>query len=319
MNVINVVVWGLGNHAKNRILPSLSSTKGINLIGVCSRNVVEVEQCSKHWNCIGWEDPSKMLNNADIDVVYISTPIGIHYEMAKKAIESGKHVWCEKPLTCNYKDTLKLISIANDRDKVLTESFMYLYHPQFQRLQKFVNNSKKINSIICRFGIPALEHPGFRNNPDLCGGALWDVGSYTTSAVISLFPGQQVEVLFSEVIKKDKSSVDDEGRALLRFSQGTTCFLEWSTGFSYRNEIDIWSGDGSFFTEKIFSKPNEYIPKYKIHDLNGTEKIEYGEKSDQFMNMFTNFLGIINNKNKIKEEKKLILQRAKLIDDILNF
>jgi hypothetical protein len=115
------------------------------------------------------------------------------------------------------------------------------------------------------------------------------------------------------------SSVDDEGRALIRFSQGATCFLEWGTGLSYRNEIDIWGEDGSFFTEKIFSKPKEYIPHYKIHDLNGNEKIEQGQASEQFMDMFAYFLGIINNKKKISAENRFILKRAELLNDIVNF
>jgi dTDP-3,4-didehydro-2,6-dideoxy-alpha-D-glucose 3-reductase len=319
MTIIKVAVWGLGNHAKNRILPTISSTKGISLIGVCSRNLVEVEKTSKRWKCIGWDEPSKMLNTFDVDVVYISTPIGVHFQMAKQAIESGKHVWCEKPLTCSYEDTQKLISISNERNKVLTESFMYLYHPQFQRLKSFISNSKKINSVICRFGIPSLVEPGFRDNPELCGGALWDVGSYTTSAILSLFPDQKVEVLFSEILKKNISSVDNEGRALLRFSKGVTCFLEWGTGLAYRNEIDIWSADGSFFTEKIFSKPKGYLPQYKIRDMNGNEHIEFGRESEQFMDMFSIFLGIMNSKNKISAEKKLILKRAELLNEIVNF
>ena len=161
MNMLNVAVWGLGSHAKNRILPALSNINEIKLIGVCSRNKKSVEACAKLWECFGWTDSDQMLNSDEVDIVYIATPIGAHFHLAKQAIEAGKHVWCEKPLTCSYSDTQKLVSLSEKEGKVLTESFMYLYHPQFKRVKKFVDDSKQIQSVICRFGIPTLENPGF--------------------------------------------------------------------------------------------------------------------------------------------------------------
>jgi dTDP-3,4-didehydro-2,6-dideoxy-alpha-D-glucose 3-reductase len=319
MNTSNVAVWGLGNHAQNRILPALSSIAEIKLIGICSRNSKSVEICAELWECYGWTNPDEMLKSDEVDIVYIATPIGLHFSMAKQAIESGKHVWCEKPLTCSYSDTQILVSLADERSKVLTESFMYLYHPQFQKVRKLVDDSRQIYSVICRFGIPTLDKPGFRNEPSLCGGALWDVATYTTSALLSLFHNQQVEVLFSEVITKEGLKVDTEGRAVLRFSQGVTAYLEWGIGLAYKNEIDLWGLDSSFFTDKLFSKTKGYQPQYRIRDLNGNESIEYGEQSEQFRNMFIHFVGIMNDKEKATIEKKNILQRAKLMNDIVNF
>ena len=319
MSLLNIAVWGLGNHAKNRILPALSAMEEVKLVGLCSRNSKVVDECAKQWDCTGWNDPVQMLNSSKVDVVYISTPIGVHFSLAKQAIKAGKHVWCEKPLTCSYADTQTLVSLAKESGKVLTESFMYLYHPQFYRVKKFVNDSKQIHSVVCRFGIPALDKPGFRDNSKLCGGALWDVATYTTSAVLSLFPDQQVEVLFSEVLTKETSSVDTEGRTVLRFSKGITVYLEWGIGLAYKNEIDLWAEDGSFFTDKIFSKPKEYKPQYKIRDLNGNECLEDGEQSEQFIEMFYNFVRIMSSDQKTTAERKLILQRAQLMNDIVNF
>ena len=319
MTILNVAVWGLGNHAKNRILPLLSTMDEIKMVGLCSRDSEMVKMCAEQWSCYGWSDPLQMLNSNEVDVVYIATPIGTHFSLAQQAIEAGKHVWCEKPLTCSYSDTQALVMLAEEKGKILTESFMYLFHPQFQRVKKFVGDSKRIHSVICRFGIPNLAEPGFRNNPKLCGGALWDVATYTTSALLSLFPDQQVEVIFAEVLTKDGSQVDSEGRAVLRFSQGVTAYLEWGVGVAYKNEIDVWAEDGSFFTDKIFSKPKEYRPQYKIRDLNGNERVENGEQSEQFMEMFRNFVEIMGDKEKAIAEKKSILQRAKLMNDIVNF
>ena len=319
MKTTNVAVWGLGIHAINRILPALASIDEVKLVGVCSRNRRVVDECAKQWKCDGWKSPSEMLNCDNVDVVYISTPIGIHFSLSEQALKAGKHVWCEKPLTCDYEETKFLVSLAEKVNKGLTESFMYLHHSQFLRVKQFIDESQQVHSVICRFGIPALENPGFRNEPKLCGGALWDVASYTVSAVLALFPNQKVDILFSEVQQKEDSPVDTEGRVLLRFSRGATAYLEWGVGVAYKNELDVWADNGSLFTDKIFSKPKDYKPKYYMRDLNGNVSVEHGEESEQFVQMFHNFVQLIGDEQKKAAERKVILDRAKLMNDIVNF
>ena len=109
MTIPCVAVWGLGRHSLKRIIPALSSMDELSLIGICSRNQKSVAECALEWDCIGWIDPTEMLENDRVDVIYIATPIGVHANLAIKALNAGKHVWCEKPLTCDYKDTKALI------------------------------------------------------------------------------------------------------------------------------------------------------------------------------------------------------------------
>jgi dTDP-3,4-didehydro-2,6-dideoxy-alpha-D-glucose 3-reductase len=319
MTITNVAVWGLGNHAKVRILPVLSAMDEIRLVGVCSRNRKIVDECAKQWGCYGWISPSEMLNCDDVDVVYIATPIGVHFSLSEQALTASKHVWCEKPLTCDYEQTKLIVSLAEKVNKGLTESFMYLHHSQFLRVKQFIDESKQVHSVICRFGIPALGNPGFRNEPKLCGGAFWDVASYPVSAVLALFPNQKVDILFSEVLQKEDSPVDTEGRVLLRFSNGVTAYLEWGVGVAYKNELEVWAENGSLFTDKIFSKPKDYKPKYYIRDLNGNVIVENGEQSEQFVQMFHDFVQLIGDEQKIAGEREVILDRAKLMNDIVNF
>lgn len=319
MNKLGIAIWGLGNHARNRILPELSSIKELSLIGVCSRTEKKVKESAKHWNCLGWTNPNDMLNHPNVDIVYLATPIGVHFDLAVQALKADKHVWCEKPLTCNYEDTRILIDLARKRKKMLAEAFMYLHHPQFSKVFNLVNDRKngKVHSVICRFGMPILNDPGFRHDPSLCGGALWDVATYTVSAVLALFPKQHAQVLFSEVLKKENFPVDNDGRALLRFSHGATAYLEWGIGIGYRNEIDIWFDKGSFFTDKIFSKPENYQPVYQIRDKYGNESLDYGDKLEQFNKMFYDFYNIIESPVKIGVEYEVILERARIMNQIV--
>jgi len=317
----NIIVWGLGNHACKRILPALSSLKEFTLVGVCSRSDKVVKSCANDFACEGWTDSKSMLSAKKVDIVFISTPIGIHFELATMALKARKNVWSEKPLTCNFNHTKSLINLAKKNEKMLVEAFMFLYHPQFKKIQNVVNNKEfgEVHSVVCRFGIPTLDEPGFRNNSDLCGGALWDVGSYTVAAVLGLFHDQNVEVLFSEVIKHENIEVDTKGRAILKFSKGTIAYLEWGIGVAYKNEIDLWADNGSFYTEKIFSKPENYLPVYRVRNKYGEESFFDGERSDQFIEMFRSFLDMSKSPAKIEEEYKRIYKRASVMDEIVKF
>ena len=129
VTITNVAVWGLGNHAINRILPALASIDEVKLVGVCSRNRRVVDECAKQWNCHGWISPSEMLNCDNVDVVYIATPIGVHFSLSEQALKAGKHVWCEKPLTCAYEETKFLVSLAEKVNKGLTEPLHHKSRP----------------------------------------------------------------------------------------------------------------------------------------------------------------------------------------------
>ena len=319
MNDYRISVWGLGNHALKRVLPAILALKEFTLVGVCSRSIKMVEACVDEFAIEGWTDPSNMLSNEKIKIVFISTPIGVHYHLATMALNSSKHVWCEKPLTCSFNHTKKLINLAKKNKKMLAEAFMFLYHPQFKKIQNLVITQEIgiINSVICRFGIPDMDEPGFRENPDLCGGAFWDVGSYTVAAVLGLFKDQNVKVIFSEIIKHEDLPVDTKGRAILQFSQGTIAYLEWGVGVAYKNEIDLWAENGSFYTDKIFSKPKNYLPVYKLRNQYGEETFVKGEKVEQFDEMLKAFSNISNSPAMIEEEYKSIYKRAKVMDEIV--
>ena len=319
MKAINIAVWGLGRHALVRILPAIQADNNLSLIGVCSRDQKQVIKTSYDLNCIGWTNSGDMLSDLNIDVIYIATPIGVHFKQALQALKANKHVWCEKPLTCNYEDSKLLVSVAKENNKMLVEAFMYLYHDQFEQLKNYISNKQngRVHSLTCKFGIPVLENPGFRHDVNLGGGAFWDIASYPVSAVISLFKDQEVRILFSEILNKNNSSVDTDGKTLIRFSSGTLAYLEWGMNLSYRNEIDIWSEKSSFFTDKIFSKPENYETQYRIRDEKGNESIEVGKISEQFSDMLISFYNIYFSSELILQEYQYILRRAKVLDQIM--
>jgi NDP-hexose-3-ketoreductase len=318
VRALRVAVWGLGRHAVEKILPAISIVDGLELYGVCSRNVNTVSSSANEWNCLGWIDPTIMLCDPRVDIIYVATPIGLHFQHGKQVLDAKKHLWCEKPLTCNLQDTLELLNIAENNELSICEGLMFLYHPHYQNLIHYVKGSQlgKILSIDSKFGIPRLENESFRTNSSLGGGAFFDVGCYTVAAILSLFPKAEARLIYAKICMSTDSTVDTSGQALVNLSNGVNANLEWRINCSYRNEINIWGENGSLFTAKIFSKQSDYSPLFFLKDMKGIELLEHGLVGDQFQLMFKDFLGTIYEIRKAEIERIQIVRRAVLMDQI---
>lgn len=315
---MSVAVWGLGRHAINNILPAIRPANGLDLYGVCSRNPATVAECSVTWRCKGWTDPAEMLADADVDVVYVATPIGLHADHGKRVLGEGKHLWCEKPLASTLRNTLELLELSRASALSVCECHMYLHHPQFHQLRAILSAGRlgAILSVDSRFGIPELANPGFRNDRSLGGGALLDVGCYPISAVEALFPEQAKRVLFSRISSRPGSPVDTHGQAVIEISNGAVANLEWRTGAAYRNDLGIWGDTGTLFTDRIFSKPADYVPSFYLCDVTGHDSVESGRPGDHFVTMLENFRQMIGDRGAAESERGRIRGRAELLDQI---
>lgn len=318
MKDLRVAVWGLGTHAIRKILPAMQACPGVMLRAVCSRNSEVVARTAGELRCIGWTDPARMLADPEVDAVYLSTPVALHAGQGRAVLTAGKHLWCEKPLAVTAEQSAALTELSRERGVTLGEGFMYLYHPQYLRLQHIVKTGAigYIQSVACRFGIPPLDRPGFRNSPELGGGAFLDVGSYPVSAIASLFPEMDPDVVYATIVTAPGSSVDTDGHAVLRYKDGVTVTLEWRIRSAYRNEIDLWGSTGSVWTDRVFSKPADYVPRFRFRDLHGQEREEEGTADNHFVSMFDAFRCFVDDPAGAERERLLIMKRARLMDRI---
>jgi hypothetical protein len=291
------------------------------LYGVCSRDKEVVENCAKQWECHAWTIQSLMLEDPNVDVIYISTPIGLHAEHIKLALNANKHVWCEKPFTSTIKDTKYLINLSRKKKLSICESYMFLYHPQFEQIYNILEQKQlgEIISVNCRFGIPNLAKPGFRNNPSLGGGAFLDVGCYPLIILVMLFPKVKFKVLISSIFQQDDEPVDSKGFAVISLSNGVTAYIEWGINIAYRNEINIWGTQKSIFSDRVFSKKDVDLLSIIIRDIQGVENSIPIISANHFQEMLKHFLEVTIDSKKSEAERIFIMRRAKLIEDVFSF
>ena len=317
MSPLGVALWGLGRHGADRIAPALAATPGLALRGVCSRDGGRTAAAAERWGCRAWADPEAMLRDPRIDAVFVATPTGLHAEHGGRVLRAGKHLWCEKPLTTTLADTDDLLALSRAGGVSVAEGHMHLYHPQLRQLAALAGGRLgTVRSLTSRFGIPPLAFESFRSDPRMGGSALLDVGCYPIAALQALFPDARQRVRYARVDTRDGFAVDTDGFAALELSNGVFAQLEWRTNSAYRNEIELWGDEGSVFTDKIYSKPPDYVPLFRLRDRHGVETVEQGQAGNHFVNMFAAFRAMAADQALAEQERRRIAWRAGILDDI---
>ncbi len=142
-----------------------------------------------------------LLADESVEAVYISLPTGLHHEWTMRALAAGKHVLSEKPYSRSPAEVKSAFSTAQQLGLVLSEAFMFRYHPQIRRLVELVHVEQVIGTvrlIASSFSWPTESADDIRLDSSLGGGALLDVGVYCLS-IARLLAGEPRSVTAHQV------------------------------------------------------------------------------------------------------------------------
>lgn len=160
-----------------------------------------------------------LVQDPDIDVIYIGLPNSAHLPWALAALAAGKHVLCEKPLTLNASQVAQLQAAQRIHGRVAMEAFMYRFHPVIERLRALVRDGAigplRLMRGVFAFTLDKADDP--RWDPALGGGALYDVGCYPIDLMRQL-TGELPDVAAAQASYSDRG-VDHAVSALLNFGE----------------------------------------------------------------------------------------------------
>ncbi|MCZ0891747.1 Gfo/Idh/MocA family oxidoreductase [Ligilactobacillus saerimneri] len=158
-----------------------------------------------------------MLNDPNVDVVYIATPHTFHYEYIKKALLAGKHVFCEKAITVNAHQFDEVAALARKKNLILSEGFTLYHMPIYKQVKDLINAGKlgEIHMIQVNFG--SLKDYDVNNrffSKELAGGALLDIGGYAT-AFARYFMDEQPNAV-QTMVKFFETGVDEQSGIIMK-------------------------------------------------------------------------------------------------------
>ncbi len=186
-----------------------------------------------------------LVDDPEVDAVYIATPHPQHAEWSIRALRAGKHVLCEKPLGVNHAEVMAMIDAAEQNQRFLMEAFMYRCHPQTRKLQELVADGAigELRHIQASFGYRAPFNPRsrlFAN--DLAGGGIMDVGCYPLSAARLLAGAEPHRIEAHGHL--GATGVDEWSAALLTFDNGLSAQIATALSVGLDNSLSLFGSEG---------------------------------------------------------------------------
>jgi predicted dehydrogenase len=252
----NRLRWGIISTGiiAHTLAHSLSTSKSGELVAVASRSQEAASQFGREFGLLHAHGSYEaLLENPEVDVVYIATPHPSHAEWAVQAARAKKHVLCEKPLAMNHAQVSRMVQAAREHDVFLMEAFMYRCHPQTKRLVALLEAGTlgQVKSIQATFGFDGAFPASHRViNHELGGGGILDVGCYPVS-MARLVAGVATGAAFRDPLELhavghigERSRVDEYSAAILKFPGDLLASVATSVQLWQENVVRIFGSEG---------------------------------------------------------------------------
>jgi xylose dehydrogenase (NAD/NADP) len=228
-----------------RMLAAAEKSEAAKVVAVASRDPGRAEAYAvEHRIPRSYGSYEALLEDPEVDAVYISLPNSLHVEWSVRALSAGKHVLCEKPFTRSPDEAEEAFAVAERAGLLLMEAFMWRHSPQTAKLVQLAEGGVigDLQLVRATFSFPLEGRRNIRLDPDLGGGALMDVGAYCVSAA-RLLAGEPERVYGEQVI--GDSGVDVLFTGVLRFPRGVLAEIDAGMHLPRRDGLEAVGTEGS--------------------------------------------------------------------------
>jgi predicted dehydrogenase len=248
---MNPVRWGILStaHINEKVLAGAGGTPAVDVVAVGSRSPERAaEFAARHGIPRAHGSYEELLADADVEAIYIPLPNSLHVEWTLAALEAGKHVLCEKPLSAHPEEVERCFDAAERGGLVLSEAFMWRHHPQADRLVELIQGGAigQLRLVRAAFSFPLDSQPNVRWDLELEGGALMDVGCYCVNGS-RLLAGEPERVHGEAVLAP--SGVHARFAGSLRFPGDVLATFDCGFDLPARDELEAIGSEGSLFLE----------------------------------------------------------------------
>ena len=220
MDKIKWGILGTANIARYATIPGMKKAEHCQLYAIAGRSLEKAQSFKEEY---GFEKAygsyDELIADSTVQAVYIPLPNNLHLKWVKAALQSGKHVLCEKPLALNADEAKEMFDCAKANGVYLMEAYAYLHSPYVQSLKDDIANGVigQVDYIESAFITQGYKED-FRLHKEFGGGALYDLGCYCTTMILSLIDSEPDFV--KAVAEFSDEAVDVNTAAILRFKNG---------------------------------------------------------------------------------------------------
>ena len=268
----------------------------IKLEAIVARNIENLKNLQNTYNIKQiYTDLDECLSSPSIDTIYVAVPNNLHYPVAKKALEAGKNVICEKPFTLDYNETVELFQLAESNNLILIEAITNQYLPNYLEIKENLSQIGNIRLVECNFSQLSSRYEAFKKgiiapvfDKNQGGGVLGDLNIYNIHFVVGLFGAPKNSEYYPNIVRE----VDTSGILILEYDEfKVVCIAAKDT---YNNSYANIQGDKGLI--KVIGTLNE-VPNYIIKNKEVEMKVNKNIHKHRMYSELKKFIDVINNKD----------------------
>ena len=290
---MNLGIVGAGMIVKD-FLSFTHELPEIKLEAIVARNIENLKNLQSMHNIKEiFTDLDECLSSPSIDTIYVAVPNNLHYSVAKKALEAGKNVICEKPFTLDYHETVELFELAESKNLILIEAITNQYLPNYLEIKENLSQIGNIRLVECNFSQLSSRYEAFKKgiiapvfDKNQGGGVLGDLNIYNIHFVVGLFGAPKNSEYYPNIVRE----VDTSGILILEYDEfKVVCIAAKDT---YNNSYANIQGDKGLI--KVIGTLNE-VPNYIIKNKEVEIKVNKNIHKHRMYSEFKKFIDVINN------------------------
>ncbi len=277
--------WGILSTAKIgtvKVIPAMQRCELGEVTAISSRDIETARKAARELNIPkAYGSYEAMLADPEIDAVYNPTPNHLHVPLSIAALRAGKHVLCEKPIALTTAEAQSLLDESKKHPKLkVMEAFMYRHHPQWVKAKQLVNEGAigSVRTIHSFFSYFNNDPKNVRNQADIGGGGLMDIGCYNISLSRFIFDAEPQRVV-STVERDPQFGTDRIVSALMDFgsvgAEGRTATFTCSMQISGYQRVNIYGTQGRIEIEIPFNAPPDKPCKMWVQRGSAIEEIQF--------------------------------------------
>lgn len=315
----NPVRWGVLGCARvfeRRMVPGFTSAPNAELIAVASRTEDKAKATAeKHGIPRAYGSYEALLEDPELDAIFIPLPNDLHAEWTQKALEAGKHVLCDKPLALSVEDAEAGAALARANGLRLMEGFMFRHHPQHARIHALIaagliGTPTRFEASFC---YPAARDlTNIRYQAERGGGALLDVGVYGINAARWYLGEPDGGHVFSKF--DEEAEVDTASLISLHFPGNELASIACSFGEAFSSTYTVIGSEGRIMAERGFQIGEKGVAiRIRAHNSDD-ETIETFPHLDQYALEIEHFSACVQNPSKTLEPGEDGVAQARVIE-----
>lgn len=274
-------VLGCASIAKRAVVPGIKGSQFNEVRAIASRSLETAQATAQELDIpVAYGSYEELVQDPELDAIYIPLPNQLHKEWTIKAMKAGKHVLCEKPIALTHQEAEEMLQVSREMNVVVAEAFMYRYHPRYAEIKSLIAEGV-IGDIRLVRGSFTFNNGNSTENvrfvKEWGGGSLYDVGCYPISAARYLLGKEPIAATMQAMFSEKHGGVDMMAAGLVEFPDDVSLLFDCGMWAAFRNPMEILGTKGRIEIPFAYLGKNEQEGHYFVHTDQGIEekKVDY--------------------------------------------